>query len=404
MVEITFIRHAETDANVAHVWQGQGDAPLTNLGRRQAADLGRRLRAHAYDAVIASDLGRVLETADAAGLEPISDPAWREIDIGGWEGLTRDEVLADHRDDLEALGRGEDVSLGGGETWRRFGARVDAAVRGLLEQYDDGDRVLVLTHGGTIHSTIAGVLGIRARGRPWPIDRVENTALTVLVAEDQGPRIICFNDTAHTSTTPHPLFSGPLVSLIRHAETAANVDGRYQGIGEGALTRNGVGQARRLAGWFDGASHIATSPRKRAQATAGALGSAAGIDPVIRHDLVEMDFGAWEDLTPAQIAERHPDEWRAVMFEGHDVPRGGDGETFASAGARLSLVVDDVGSATDRVALVTHGAIIRAYAGRVLSLPFADRGRLGLPRNASVTGVRLGSDGPSLSSYGVVGF
>jgi broad specificity phosphatase PhoE len=404
MTSITFVRHGETIANVEHVWQGQGDAPLTELGRRQALDLGERLAEQSFDVVIASDLGRVLETAELAGLQPVVDPAWREVDIGRWEGLTREEVIDRFRDELEALGRGGDVSLGGGETWREFGLRIDAALRRLGSGDGGGPHILVLTHGGAIHSIVAGILGFRDRGRPWPIDRVENAALTVLENSDGDHRILSFNDSSHTTTTPHPQIVGPVVSLIRHAQTQANLDGRYQGTGEDLLTEEGERQAAHLASWLNGVTHIACSPRQRARATAGVLGAARGIEPDVREDLVEMDFGRWEDLTPAQISLQYPDEWRAVMVEGRDLPRGTEGETLAGAGARLGRVVEEAGRLGDHPALITHGAIIRGYAIRVLGTEFGRRHRLVLPRNASVTSVRLGETGPALSGYGVIGY
>ncbi|MEE8497422.1 MAG: histidine phosphatase family protein, partial [Acidimicrobiia bacterium] len=38
-IEITFVRHGETDANAASIWQGQGDAALSEVGREQAVSL-----------------------------------------------------------------------------------------------------------------------------------------------------------------------------------------------------------------------------------------------------------------------------------------------------------------------------------------------------------------------------
>ena len=67
-------------------------------------------------------------------------------------------------------------------------------------------------------------------------------------------------------------------------------------------------------------------------------------------------------------------------------------------------VVEEVAGSSDRPALITHGAIIRGYAVRVLGLEFGRRHHLVLPRNTSVTRVRLGTAAPALSSYGVIGY
>lgn len=77
-IEITFVRHGETDANAAAIWQGQGDAALSATGRDQARALRERLEGIEYDLVLSSDLVRTLETAELAGLDPKPDPAWRD--------------------------------------------------------------------------------------------------------------------------------------------------------------------------------------------------------------------------------------------------------------------------------------------------------------------------------------
>ena len=41
-VEITLVRHGETEANAAGVWQGTSDSPLTENGLRQVEHLAGR--------------------------------------------------------------------------------------------------------------------------------------------------------------------------------------------------------------------------------------------------------------------------------------------------------------------------------------------------------------------------
>jgi len=124
-IEITFVRHGETDANAASIWQGQGDAALSEVGREQAVALKGRLEAKEFDAVLSSDLRRTMQTSELAGLEPMSDSSWREMDIGAWEGLSRTEVQERFPDEIARLRSGDrDVAMGGGESWVEFGHRV----------------------------------------------------------------------------------------------------------------------------------------------------------------------------------------------------------------------------------------------------------------------------------------
>lgn len=57
-------RHGETEANRAQIVQGSADTPLTELGRAQAAALGRRLATLGVQTLVSSDLPRAVATAD----------------------------------------------------------------------------------------------------------------------------------------------------------------------------------------------------------------------------------------------------------------------------------------------------------------------------------------------------
>ncbi len=80
---ITFIRHAETTANLETRWQGRLDTKLSPNGLDQVERLRARQNGAVSGRLISSDLGRAMQTAGAIG-EPEPDPAWREFDIGGW--------------------------------------------------------------------------------------------------------------------------------------------------------------------------------------------------------------------------------------------------------------------------------------------------------------------------------
>src|SRR6187431_3182247 len=91
--KLLLIRHGETDENHRRVFQGQSGRGLNARGRDQALRLAARfervgLRAAA---LYCSDLERARETADLLSgtlkLEPIADPALREVHVGAWQGL-----------------------------------------------------------------------------------------------------------------------------------------------------------------------------------------------------------------------------------------------------------------------------------------------------------------------------
>jgi broad specificity phosphatase PhoE len=159
---ILLARHGESDWNRAGRWQGFSDRPLTELGREQARELAERLRDFALDAVYSSDLQRARVTAEAVastkGLEVVTTPELREVNVGSWEGLTRAEAQTRYPDDFRVWENGG-VGWHDGETYVAMSVRVLAAIRALGDLHDGG-RLLVVAHGGPIRAIHAEALGI----------------------------------------------------------------------------------------------------------------------------------------------------------------------------------------------------------------------------------------------------
>ncbi len=207
-IELTLVRHGESTFNVTGRWQGQGDAPLSELGQKQAAWVGQRLAAEAFDRVISSDLQRAHHTALATGHEVETRRAWREIDVGRWEGMTRPEVAERFPEEVAAAMRGDNVKIGGAESWADLSERVEAAMLELARELKPGQKAAVFAHGGVIASLVSGVLGLR-RHQPRPIGRISNTAISRVQvwlnpAQDAvaHARLLAFNDASHAFTIP----------------------------------------------------------------------------------------------------------------------------------------------------------------------------------------------------------
>jgi broad specificity phosphatase PhoE len=179
-------RHGESDWNVENRFQGHTDRPLTDVGREQAAALADALSDTSLDAVYASPLRRALETAEIVasrrGLETIPVPELREVDVGGWAGLSRAEVEARFP---EAFGRwlGGGTGWEDGESYEDMSARVLAAVARLARAHPGGS-ILLVSHGGPIRAVHAAAAGMdantyRRTGRVEP-----NARLSAVTVED----------------------------------------------------------------------------------------------------------------------------------------------------------------------------------------------------------------------------
>ena len=162
MTTILIARHGQSDWNHEKRWQGHADRPLTQRGREQAEALADRLAHIELDAVYSSDLKRARDTAavvaDSQGLELRQLPDLREVDVGSWSGLTRDE--AEERFP-EGFARWRDGHPGwkDGETYEAMTDRVLRAVDEIAAEHEGG-RVLVVSHGGPIRAMHAAALGL----------------------------------------------------------------------------------------------------------------------------------------------------------------------------------------------------------------------------------------------------
>jgi broad specificity phosphatase PhoE len=155
-LQLLFIRHAQSEANVLQVISNRGRRHgLTALGRAQAQALAERLRGTPLTALYHSPLLRAEETAacvaGACGAAAQPAEALREYDCGVLEGgsdaaswLRYETVLvrwlkhADHEHRPE-----------GGESFNDIRARFVPFVAGLVEAYGDTEATVALVgHGG----------------------------------------------------------------------------------------------------------------------------------------------------------------------------------------------------------------------------------------------------------------
>jgi broad specificity phosphatase PhoE len=91
---IYLVRHGETEWSRTHRHTSFTDVPLTEAGRQQARDVGRRLSGLDFALVLCSPLGRARETCEIAGLigDAQIDDDLMEWNYGEFEGLTRNEI------------------------------------------------------------------------------------------------------------------------------------------------------------------------------------------------------------------------------------------------------------------------------------------------------------------------
>jgi broad specificity phosphatase PhoE len=399
---VTLIRHAETNANSVGRWQGSADSGISAKGQEQLRALDERQNGASRGLLVASDLPRTMRTASILG-DPNPNSAWREFGVGEWEGMTTAEITDKFPGQMEAFFSGQDVTPEGGERMSDFSDRVVGAFDDLVASLEFGESATVVTHGGVIWAIMGYILG-RSDG-PMKMIPSHNTASTVIrIGSDGEKQVEVFNDATHLPAVPRQFGpEGTVVSLFRHGQSEANVNGRWQGRTDSPLTALGRDQVELAALTAPALGALFTSPLGRTVETASILGAAVGVSPADREGLIEMSFGNWENMTIDEAIADDPNLFDLIYNQGEDMPRGQHGETFGQAGERIHTTVESLAAATDldHIGVVSHGAAIRSYISGVVGLSFATRDRLPIPRNSSMSQVRQTQNGPVLAAYNV---
>lgn len=195
------VRHGSTVLSAEDRFAGRSNVALSDLGREQARALGKRLAAEPCAAFYASPLDRTMETAALLaavhGKDVQVEAAFREIDHGVWEGLTRVEAESKY---ANMYARWEEdpfnYAPAGGESGLAVTARAMPALLALVEKHA-GEVLVVVSHKATIRLLLSAVLGFDPRTYRDHLDLCP-ASLSILDFRDAGHgRLTVFNDVAH---------------------------------------------------------------------------------------------------------------------------------------------------------------------------------------------------------------
>jgi len=139
---ISFETHSTSVDNEAGLSSGHYDAELSELGKKQAVELGERYKDKKFEAIYCSDLKRNYHTAEIAfadrGFRIIKDKRLREVDYGQ---LTR------HKEAETKPRRGEFVTKPwpGGQSYQETTELIKSLLLEIVEKYKD-KQILMIGH------------------------------------------------------------------------------------------------------------------------------------------------------------------------------------------------------------------------------------------------------------------
>jgi probable phosphoglycerate mutase len=204
---LVIIRHGEAVSNADDIVAGHLSCKgLTDHGRRQvealAVRLGRTNELAGAAALYSSILPRAIETAEIlapalGGLEVQQTCSLCERHVGEADGMT----WRDYEARYGRLKPGDDPDremAPGGESWRGFLDRAEAALYGVMASHP-GELAVVAAHGGIIGTSMVRFLGLpdhgaALRGHP------DNSSITEWAWTGRRWWLVRYNDAGHLDT------------------------------------------------------------------------------------------------------------------------------------------------------------------------------------------------------------
>ncbi len=164
------------------------------------------------------------------------------------------------------------------------------------------------------------------------------------------------------------------IYLVRHGQTGWNAEGRLCGSSDVPLSEEGFAQARRLANRLVSVplDAIYSSPLLRARQTAELIASLHGLPVILESALREVDYGDWEGLAVATVANQFPEQERLRREDPlRFVPP--NGEPMAAFAQRVIAAIQRLANShpNQTVCVVAHQTVNRFILCWVLQMDFS---------------------------------
>lgn len=168
--------------------------------------------------------------------------------------------------------------------------------------------------------------------------------------------------------------------LIRHGQTAWNVQRRFRGRADIPLSETGLQQACATSQcihstWTPAA--IYSSPMTRCIVTAKIIAEPFDVNVQPLDGLNDIDYGQWQGLAEDEVNARWPEEFELWSDAPH-LARIPGGETLEKVRARARAALRDIlrSHLTDTVIVVSHDSVNRVLLLQALELPLSHYWRL----------------------------
>ncbi len=358
-VQFYFVRHGETLFNLKSRIQGICDSPLTEKGVNQANVAALALEDVFFHKAFTSPSERCMNTAKAIlknrymKAEILDD--LHEYDFGRLEGSR----FTSHTEEVRHCFALRDFSSVNGDSPESVSFRIRRAFETMTSQCDDGDNILVVSHGFYEFFVLNVLLGI-------DIDQYQNSCEKSGKNPIPNAGILKFTyengkyQLVQLPTDPY-IFKEEISHkqihfyYVRHGQTLFNVWNRMQGASGSPLTDLGRDQAMEARNVLDTIhfSYAFVSSTQRTRETASIILNGKDTKVFTTQALKEVNFGEFEgvvtDSWEKEIIERHKnhENWTDV---------GGENTEMVKQ-RMMHILYKSISAAKDgdNILLVSHG-------------------------------------------------
>lgn len=198
--QFILIRHGQTPANIAKLWHGSTDTPLTDEGHRQADRMGQYVTENFphCNKVYCSPLERTRHTAEALA-KRLNQPSvhhddLQEYGIGDLEGKPFTSLINEHNF-FGQLKENPHFAPKGGESIHMVSKRVTSAFHEIAEKHV-GECIAIVSHGAALAIALATL--IHKDYNEWNQYQFKNTSISVLRMKPEI-KLEVYNLTEHLS-------------------------------------------------------------------------------------------------------------------------------------------------------------------------------------------------------------
>ena len=161
MASLTIIRHGQSTYNLANLFTGDTDVPLTSAGEEEALAAGKKIKDIIYNAAYTSMLIRAKETLriilaeiQQTTIPVINNAALNERMYGNLQGLNKAETAAKYGDaQVDIWRRSYDVRPPDGESLEdTYNRTVPYYKLEIAPKLASGQNILIVAHGNSLRA------------------------------------------------------------------------------------------------------------------------------------------------------------------------------------------------------------------------------------------------------------